>query len=129
MNRKTIIYVDDDGSQRQAMKKLFMVLGYTAEVFSDPKDALHAVRPHIPQLIITDLDMPEMDGVTFCKKLKALNPHAFVYALSGHVRRFGTDHLDVSGFDGYLVKPVDGEKLEKAIEGAFDKLAGVKLGA
>ena len=129
MNRKPIIYVDDDQSQRHAMKKLFMVLGYRAEVYSHPQKALDAVQSNTPQLVITDLDMPEMDGVTFCKKVKAINPRTFVYALSGHMRRFGTDRLDVSGFDGYLVKPVDSEKLEKAIEGAFDRLAGVRMGA
>lgn len=126
MDTKTIIYVDDDPSQRKALKKLFDLLGYKAEIFDHPKDALNAAEKAIRPLIITDLDMPEMDGVTLCKKIREKNPHAFIYALSGHVKQFGTENLELSGFDGHLVKPIDPVKLEKALEGAFDKLSRCK---
>ncbi|MBU0992089.1 MAG: response regulator [Proteobacteria bacterium] len=128
MFQKTIIYVDDDAAQRNALKKLFDMLGYTADIFDHPEDALKAAGKAAYPLVITDLDMPEMDGVTLCKKIRGINPNAFVYALSGHVKRFGPENLELSGFDGHLVKPVDADKLEKAIEGAFDKLARHEVG-
>ena len=67
--------------------------------------------------------MPGMNGVTLCEKIREQNKGAFIYALSGHVRKFGTETLERSGFDGFLVKPIDAVKLEKAMEGAFDKIA------
>ena len=123
MEKKTIIYVDDDPAQRKAMKKLFEFLGYQAEIFDDPEAALSVAIKRFRPLVITDLDMPGMNGVTLCEKIREKNKGAFIYALSGHVRQFGTETLERSGFDGFLVKPIDAVKLEKAMEGAFDKIA------
>jgi CheY-like chemotaxis protein len=123
MEKKSIIYVDDDPAQRKAMKKLLDLLGYQVEIFDHPEEALAAAVKQERPLVITDLDMPGMNGVTLCKKIREKNKKAFIYALSGHVRHFGPETLELSGFDGFLVKPVDALKLEKAMEGAFDKLS------
>ncbi|MBW1814514.1 MAG: hypothetical protein JRJ39_12835 [Deltaproteobacteria bacterium] len=55
-------------------------------------------------------------------QIKERNPETVIYAFSGHVTEDEFDQLEKMGFDGLLCKPLTFEVLERAIEGAFDKI-------
>jgi len=56
--------------------------------------------------LITDLKMPWLNGVDFCKKTKKKYPDIKIFALSGYLQEFGQNALDDAGFDGVYQKPV-----------------------
>ncbi len=128
MYNKKILYVDDEEIQRNAIKDYLTELGYIVKVCDSSGEALLVLKDEEYPLIITDLEMPGMDGITLCKRIRKVNSKAIIYALSGFVAEFGPEKLEKIGFDGHLCKPVDVNKLETAIEGAFDKIERANLG-
>jgi len=122
MNEKKLLVVDDDKEYLKTLKKILIKMEYAAEVAVGSKEALKILEKEKFPLIITDLDMPDLDGVELCKQIKEIDPKSIVYALSGYITEYDTENLEKSGFDGYLSKPAKIEVLKQAIEGAFDKI-------
>jgi len=122
MNEKKLLLVDDDESYLNIVKKILTKMEYVAEVAASSKEALKILEKEKYSLIITDLDMPGLDGVELCKQIKENDSKSIVYALSGYITDYDTEDLEKSGFDGYLSKPAKIEVLKQAIEGAFDKI-------
>jgi len=122
MNEKKLLLVDDDESYLNIVKKILTKMEYAAEVAASSKEALKILEKEKYSLIITDLDMPGLDGVELCKQIKENDSKSIVYALSGYITDYDTEDLEKSGFDGYLSKPAKIEVLKQAIEGAFDKI-------
>jgi len=122
MNKKKILIVDDDNAYLNVLQKIFSKMEYEAEFAGSSKEALEILKKESFPLIITDLEMPGLDGVELCKQIKEIDSKSIVYALSGYITEYDTENLEKSGFDGYLSKPVKIEVLQQAIEGAFDKL-------
>ena len=83
------------------------------------KDLLDAVWQHKPDVIITDIKMPIIDGIEATKKIIAQNPHAKIIALS----MFDDDHLIVdmleAGAKGYLLKNAGKAEIKDAIETVY----------
>ncbi len=120
---KKILFVDDEELQGKLMLKMLTRMGYDAKVAQNAKDALEILDNEVFPLIITDLSMPEMNGIELCKQIRKYNSESFIYAFSGYLAEFDTEKLEESGFDGHLSKPGETEFLKCAIEGAFEKIA------
>ena len=121
MNKKKILIVDDDNAYLNILEKIFSKMEYEAEFAGSSEEALEILKKESFPLIITDLEMPGLDGVELCKQIKEIAAKSIVYALSGYIAKYDTENLEKSGFDGYLSKPAKIEVLKQAIEGAFDK--------
>jgi len=67
---RTILVVDDDPICREIHRRLLPRAGYAVVVATNGKDALNALKEHTPDLILLDLAMPQMDGLTFLKHLR-----------------------------------------------------------
>ena len=122
MNKKKLLVVDDDVAYLNTIKKILIKMEYAAEVATSAKEALKILKQEKFPVIITDLDMPDIDGVELCKQIREIDSKSIVYALSGYITEYDTENLEESGFDGYLIKPAKIEVLKQAIEGAFDKI-------
>lgn len=91
---------------------------YTAE---DGKDAMEIFRAHLPSIVITDLNMPEMDGVEMADEMRTLKADTKFIVLTGRSEQF----RDLSstgkgpGFDGIIGKPVDFGEFFSVLEGCF----------
>ena len=103
------------------MEKLLEKLGYVVKAAAGAEEALKMVENEDFRLIITDLQMPDIDGTKLCEKIKEACTGCVVYALSGYIASFG-ESIEGAGFDGYLSKPVGLDVLKSAVEGAFDKI-------
>ncbi|MDN5846388.1 MAG: response regulator [Candidatus Nitrosocosmicus sp.] len=80
-----ILLVDDDKDILFTFKAIFQKEGYNVESFSNPLEALHhysSKDPYFYDLIITDIRMPELNGIKLYSKIKILNPDAKVFFLS-----------------------------------------------
>ncbi|GAB6183690.1 sigma-54-dependent transcriptional regulator [Thermodesulfovibrio hydrogeniphilus] len=101
-----ILIVEDDISFASFLETILQDEGYNVKVFHDPELALKSLTAFYPQLVITDLKMPKMDGINFIEKAKELLPHtAFII-----VTAFGTIPSAVEamkkGAIDYITKPL-----------------------
>jgi CheY-like chemotaxis protein len=119
---KKILVVDDEEAIREVMKMELVTLGYDPECAQNGKEALEILAREKFPLILTDLRMPEIDGIELCMQIKRRNQNTVIYAFSGHVTEDEFYELEQMGFDGLLCKPVTFKVLKRAIEGAFDKI-------
>jgi len=108
---KHILVVEDDASTCQLIKKLLENNGYTVTVVGNGRDALQVVGKRIPDLIISDVCMPEMDGFIFLKELKKIPEAGQVPVMILTVRKSMEDTFMVLGVDEFLVKPFSSEEL------------------
>lgn len=107
---KSILVVDDDQSLRELLKLHLSNAGYYVETAADGIEAGYAVLRSPPDLIITDVNMPHMDGYQFIEALKSDKslpniPVIFLTSMDDVAR--GKD----LGAVGYITKPVRSDKL------------------
>lgn len=119
---KKILVVDDEESIMKIMKIKLVKLGYDPEFAKNGKEALEISEREEFPLILMDLRLPEIDGIELCMRIKKRSPETVIYAFSGFVTEVEFDQIEEMGFDGLLCKPFEFEVLERAIEGAFDKI-------
>lgn len=77
---------------------------------------LELFKVHTPQIVITDINMPVMDGIEMAGKIKSLHADTKIIVITGYSESSYLDRFNEIGFDDYLIKPVDFAKLFAAIE-------------
>ena len=107
--RATILFADDDADTREMMKALLGFEGYDVIVARDGREAVESARQTFPNLILLDLELPKLNGISVAKNLKS-DPRfksTPIIMLSGHnPATFRQQALD-AGCDEYLLKPFD----------------------
>jgi CheY-like chemotaxis protein len=100
-----IVLVDDETESRKMLTAVLRAAGANVLSVDSAGAALAAIDQRRPHIVITDIAMPEMDGYTFTRTLRAREYGAQlkVAALSA----FPARHDETSGFDAYLTKPID----------------------
>jgi CheY-like chemotaxis protein len=118
MSAKKILVIDDNLSQLKLMKQLLGKLGHMAVTVDSAEEAEHILRyeEHF-SIIITDLKMPWLNGLNFCRRVKISNPDLKIYALSGYLYNFDMNELEDAGFDGVYQKPISKSSLEEILNG------------
>ena len=79
-----IIVIDDEEDVRESLKQLFSLEGFKVYAMADAKEALGFISAKFQGVIISDIRMPEMDGLTFLKEVKKLNKLLPVILITGH---------------------------------------------
>ncbi len=99
--------VDDQRGHLRLMKEMVERCGKSAITVDSAEEAELILEwyPDI-QALITDLKMPWLDGVAFCKNTKRKYPGIKVFALSGNLQAYDQSELDEAGFDAVYQKPV-----------------------
>ncbi|MBE9124651.1 MULTISPECIES: response regulator transcription factor [unclassified Coleofasciculus] len=120
---KKILVVDDDRTLRIALTCALENMGYQVEQVSSGVEALETCLKNPPDLVVSDVMMPEMDGLEFCRRLRAtpsgqLMPFIF---LSGKGELEDRIHGHSIGADDYLTKPVDPRELAAKIETQLER--------
>lgn len=116
MNQSLKIAVaDDEADMREYFQKMLPPLGHTVvSVAATGKELLDNCRRHPPDLVITDIKMPEMDGIDAAVELYKLHPVPVILVSAYHdselIERAEADHVM-----SYLVKPIKQPDLEPAI--------------
>jgi CheY-like chemotaxis protein len=119
---KKILVVDDQRSQLKLMKKRLENIGYMAVTVDSAEEAEYILRGEESfSVIITDLKMPWVDGLSFCKKAKILNPNLKIFALSGFLYDFDMDEIEDAGFDGIYEKPITKAQLAEILNTDIEK--------
>jgi DNA-binding response OmpR family regulator len=117
-----ILLVDDDDMSRGAVHKMLERSGYAVTSTGDGSEALDHYRREAPDLVITDLIMPDVDGLEIIQELRRGDPEVRILAISGGGRVDAEEYLSVArkfGAAEILSKPFTGQELKEAVEAAL----------
>ena len=117
-----ILIVDDDEMDRLMERSILDGLGHTLLFASDGDVALSVYQKEDVDLVITDLAMPELNGLRLIQEILEFDPRARIIAVSGH----NADQLDLAqsmGAVSTLFKPLEYAELLAAVETALKGLA------
>lgn len=109
-----VLVVDDEPECRWLVKKVLSMC-QVSEAGSG-SEALEAVREHVPDLVITDIRMAQMDGCTLLMNLRATFPDLPVIAVSGVLDMDSLQHYD---FNAFIDKPIEPKRLRETVESAL----------
>lgn len=115
---KTILAVDDSGSLRQMVAFSLQAAGYEVVQAVDGNDGLNKAQSKVVDLVLTDQNMPGMDGLTLIQSLRALETYRQVPILmltteSGDAMKA---RGRAAGANGWLVKPFDPKRLIEVVQ-------------
>lgn len=108
---KKVLIVDDEPDILRLIKVRIETAGHQVMTAGNGREALQAIGQDLPDLIITDVLMPEMDGYAFYKELKNNILTADIPVLVLTARGKMRDTFDVVGVDDFIPKPFDGQEL------------------
>ena len=114
------IIIIDDESQILSMLEAFLKRdgSYMVETFSNPVSGLNYVLSNSVDLVLLDIMMPQMDGISFLKKIKTTNPNIIVIMMTAHTTLERTIEAHRYGAKNYLTKPF---KSLKEVKEKIDK--------
>ena len=106
---KTIMIVDDSASTRQLASIVLRGAGYEVIEGCDGKDALAKLNGQKVHLVISDVNMPNMDGITFVKAVRNLPEHKFapIIMLTTGFLKTTREQAREAGIKAWMVKPFD----------------------
>ena len=119
MSKARILLVDDEELVLVGWQEVLESSGYHVKTALSGKEAIEIVNEERPDIVFTDLIMPEMNGVEVCRIIKALFPDTEVVFVSGHPReteKLLMDFINAGGRDEYLRKPLYKEEIIKVVE-------------
>ena len=103
--RPRVLVVDDEASIRDLLSKMLALADYDVDVADDGRAALERMRKVSYDLLITDLNMPGMDGLTVIHEARRLNEHLPVIIVTGFSTEASAIEAANLGVSGYLTKP------------------------
>jgi two-component system response regulator MprA len=111
-----ILVIDDDDAVRSAVRRALLLDGYEVIVAASGRDGLDQVGATVPDAIVLDLGLPDIDGMEVCRRLRTVGDRTPVLMLTA--RDAVEDRVDglEAGADDYLVKPYDVRELRARIK-------------
>ena len=114
---RTILYVEDNFENRVLVRRILAAEGYQVLEADSARQALMVLKSSTPDLILMDINMPDVDGYTLTTHIKTLPRMANipVVALTANVMKGDRERTLQAGCDGYIQKPVDVDDLPRQI--------------
>jgi signal transduction histidine kinase len=116
--KATIVYIEDDTASRMLVQRVLGNKGFEVHVASNGLDGIAIVREKRPQLILTDINLPDMDGREITTRLRSL-PHFSdvpIVALTANIGPGNRELALAAGCNGFLTKPIDVASFPKQVE-------------
>lgn len=114
----TVLYVEDNFENRILVRRVLEADGYKVIEAGTADEAFRQIQTGSPDLILMDINMPEMDGYTLTAKIKENKAYRNipVVAVTANVMRGDMERSLKAGCDGYIQKPIDIDILTEQIE-------------
>ena len=120
---KRILYIEDNPENRMLMRRVLMSEGYEMEEAVDGQSGMEKAAESPPDLILMDINLPEIDGYEVTARLKQLpNMQGVpIIAVTANVMKGDREKTLAAGCDGYIQKPIDIDLLPSQIESFLKK--------
>ena len=117
-NKITILYVEDNKENRTLVRRVLMAEGYEVVEAGSAVEAIQTIQSLRPDLILMDINMPDVDGYALTARIKATPGFASVpiIAVTANVMRGDRERSLEAGCNGYIQKPIDIDVLSQQIE-------------
>ncbi|MBL8099768.1 MAG: response regulator [Anaerolineales bacterium] len=117
-NKGTILYVEDNPDNRNLIRRVLSADGYDMIEAAKAEQAFEKLENEKIDLILMDINMPDMDGYTLTAKIKQIDKFAKIpiIAVTANVMRGDREKSLEAGCDGYIQKPIDIDTLTQQIE-------------
>ena len=117
-----ILYVEDNPDNRLLIRRVLQAEGYQILEAENATHALEMLHGQLPDLILMDINLPEMDGYTLTHQIKCLPGLETVpiVALTANVMKGDRERTLQAGCDGYIQKPIDVDALPNQIHHYLD---------
>ena|SRR5215204_4484827 len=122
MSEAKILVVDDERQITRILKRSLTAHGYEVRTAPDGETAMDTFRDFQPELVITDLQMPEMEGLTLCREIRKISKAPIIVLSVRGEESTKVDALD-AGADDYVTKPFGMEELMARIRAALRRVS------
>ena len=121
MAGEPILIVDDNPTNLKLARVVLAAEGYEVRVAVDAEEALALLDSFHPRLILMDLQLPGMDGLTLTRRLKGdpATSGVAIVALTAYAMKGDEEKARQAGCDGYITKPIDTRTLPGVIAGVL----------
>jgi two-component system KDP operon response regulator KdpE len=124
-DKPKILVVDDERQIARVLKTTLSMRGYSIRTATDGDDALLAMKSWTPDLVITDLRMPNMDGVELCRQVRAKSDIPIIVLSVRNEERTKVEALD-AGADDYVTKPFSVDELLARVRAALRRASAAQ---
>lgn len=116
--KNLILYVEDNFENRLLIRRVLEAEGYEMAEASGAEDALHKIQTMRPNLILMDINMPDVDGYALTSRIRKTPgfENVPIVAVTANVMRGDRERSLEAGCDGYIQKPIDIDVLSQQIE-------------
>ncbi len=125
-DKARILYVEDNPENRLLVRRVLEAEGYTVLEAVDGRSGLEEASQVDPDLILLDINLPEVDGYDLAGRFRAVPALEGVpiLAVTANVMKGDREKTLKAGCDGYIPKPIDIDRLPRQIEEALERVGG-----
>jgi two-component system cell cycle response regulator DivK len=118
MGKAKVLYIEDNLDNMILVKRVLEIEGYEVIAAHSGTEGLAKAIENRPDIIITDINLPDIDGYEITNNLKQdeKTAHIPVVAMTANVMKKDKEHVFDAGCDGYISKPIDVDELPEQIE-------------
>lgn len=114
-NKGSVLVVDDEQFIRTTLAQILERNGYEVREAVDGKDALTKLSEHSADFVITDIKMPNVDGMELLVEIKKKYPGVGVAMITGFSGSYKPEELIANGADHYILKPFKADQIRRAL--------------
>jgi DNA-binding response OmpR family regulator len=122
MSERKILIVDDEKAIINLFKQAFTRAGFVVDFAQSAEEALRVLETDDIFVMFLDLNLPGMNGIELCRRIKKDKPTAVIFAITGFASLFELVDCREAGFEDYFKKPADIKALVKVANEAFEKI-------
>jgi CheY-like chemotaxis protein len=117
MAGERILIVDDNATNLKLVAYLMKANGYTVDTALDAESAIEAIRHHLPDVILMDIQLPGIDGLELTRRLKAdpATRDIVIIAVTAYAMKGDQTKALAAGCNDYITKPIDTRALPETI--------------
>lgn len=114
-----VLYIEDNKDNLVLVRRILRAAGYEMLEAMSAQEGLQIAEQQVPDLILIDINMPDMDGLAATGHLRRIPAlaHVPIVALTANVMRGMLEQTQAAGCDGYIAKPIEVDRFPGLIEG------------